>query len=372
MPPLRRPLDLSLVDLGKSPLCQTVLRPSGARRAGGLLSAPREGVHACWLVQIPEFVPPEDIFTEYAYFSAYSRLVGRARAQLRRDDRPASLARVRRPRRRARLERRLPPPALPAARDPRARDRSRAERRGGGGRPRRPDTRRVLRRSSSHGGWSPRSRSPRLVLGNNVLAQVPDINDFVAGVAELLAEGGTATFEFPHLATLIEHLEYDTIYHEHFSYFSLYSITRDLRLRRGSASSTSRRSRPRRLAARLLRARRRGSRRIAAPSVADLIDREDAAGLRDPETYRRFTERRRDVEARAAGAADRRAGRRARSSATERPGRATPFSTTAASGRTSSSTPSTGTRTSRASTRPGPRSRSTRRRRSPRRGRTSS
>ena len=63
-----------------------------------------------------------------------------------------------------------------------------------------------------------------LVLGNNVLAQVPDINDFVAGVKALLAEGGTATFEFPHLATLIEHLEYDTIYHEHFSYFSLLAI----------------------------------------------------------------------------------------------------------------------------------------------------
>ena len=62
------------------------------------------------------------------------------------------------------------------------------------------------------------------MLGNNVLAQVPDINDFVAGVAALLAPGGTATFEFPHLAKLLEHLEYDTIYHEHFSYFSLLSI----------------------------------------------------------------------------------------------------------------------------------------------------
>ena len=62
------------------------------------------------------------------------------------------------------------------------------------------------------------------MLGNNVLAQVPDINDFVAGVRALLAEGGTATFEFPHLATLVDHLEYDTIYHEHFSYFSLFAI----------------------------------------------------------------------------------------------------------------------------------------------------
>jgi hypothetical protein len=60
-----------------------------------------------------------------------------------------------------------------------------------------------------------------LVIGNNVLAQVPDLNDFVAGVAILLADQGVATFEFPHLMKLIAELQYDTIYHEHFSYFSL-------------------------------------------------------------------------------------------------------------------------------------------------------
>jgi hypothetical protein len=58
------------------------------------------------------------------------------------------------------------------------------------------------------------------VVGNNVLAQVPDLNDFVEGVRILLAGGGTATFEFPHLARLLDGLQYDTIYHEHFSYFS--------------------------------------------------------------------------------------------------------------------------------------------------------
>ena len=57
-----------------------------------------------------------------------------------------------------------------------------------------------------------------------MLAQVPDLNDFVAGVEILLAPGGTATFEFPHLARLLDGLQYDTIYHEHFSYFSLATI----------------------------------------------------------------------------------------------------------------------------------------------------
>lgn len=63
-----------------------------------------------------------------------------------------------------------------------------------------------------------------LILGNNVLAHVPDINDFVAGLKESLKENGTITMEFPHILRLIEEKQFDTIYHEHFSYFSLLTI----------------------------------------------------------------------------------------------------------------------------------------------------
>jgi C-methyltransferase C-terminal domain/Methyltransferase domain len=63
-----------------------------------------------------------------------------------------------------------------------------------------------------------------LVVGNNVLNQIPDLNDFVAGVPVLLAPGGTATFEFPHVIRLIDGNQFDTIYHEHFNYFSLASV----------------------------------------------------------------------------------------------------------------------------------------------------
>jgi SAM-dependent methyltransferase len=65
-----------------------------------------------------------------------------------------------------------------------------------------------------------------LVIANNVLAQVPDLNDFVAGIRILLAEGGVATLEFPHLVRLVEGNQFDTIYHEHYSYFSLLTATR--------------------------------------------------------------------------------------------------------------------------------------------------
>jgi SAM-dependent methyltransferase len=67
-------------------------------------------------------------------------------------------------------------------------------------------------------------RQADLIIGNNVLAHVPQLNDFVAGIALLLRPNGNVTIEFPHLLELIEHVEFDTIYHEHFSYFSVYAI----------------------------------------------------------------------------------------------------------------------------------------------------
>ena len=69
-------------------------------------------------------------------------------------------------------------------------------------------------------------RCADLVLGNNVLAQVPDLNDFVEGLKILLKPNGVLTLEFPHLLRLIERNEFDTIYHEHFSYFSMLTTLR--------------------------------------------------------------------------------------------------------------------------------------------------
>lgn len=74
-------------------------------------------------------------------------------------------------------------------------------------------------------------QSADLLLGNNVLAQVPDLNDFVEGLGILLKAEGVLTLEFPHVLKLIEHNEFDTIYHEHFSYFSLLTTVRLLEAR---------------------------------------------------------------------------------------------------------------------------------------------
>lgn len=70
---------------------------------------------------------------------------------------------------------------------------------------------------------------PDLVIANNVYAHVPDIRDFTMGLAKLLRADGVATFEFPHLLNLIQHNQFDTVYHEHFSYLSLTFVTRIMR-----------------------------------------------------------------------------------------------------------------------------------------------
>lgn len=69
-------------------------------------------------------------------------------------------------------------------------------------------------------------QSADLIIGNNVYAHVPDINDFTRGMKKALKPGGTITLEFPHLMRLIEHAQFDTVYHEHFSYLSLYTVSR--------------------------------------------------------------------------------------------------------------------------------------------------
>jgi hypothetical protein len=240
----------------------------------------------CWLVQIPEFVPPDGIFTEYAYFSAYSdSWVEHARSyvemivprlSLTPDDLVVELASND-----GYLLQHFLPHGIPVLGiDPAKNVAEAAVARG------------VPTLVEFFGLDLARQlvgegRRPRLVLGNNVLAQVPDLNDFVAGVKTLLAEGGTATFEFPHLATLIEHLEYDTIYHEHFSYFSLFSI-REIFGAQGLVVVDVEEIPTHGGSLRVYFAHAEEDRETA-PAVAALVEREDRAGLRDTKTYGAFT-----------------------------------------------------------------------------------
>ena len=281
------PLDLTVVDLGKSPLCQTVLTKEQLEQGEAFYPLHVRACEQCWLVQIPEFVPPEDIFTEYAYFSAYSdSWVEHARRYVdAMTDRlglgSGSLV-VELASNDGYLLQHFIPKGIPVLGvEPALNVAEAAVARG------------VPTITEFFGAELGRKLAVErgnadLVLGNNVLAQVPDINDFVAGVAALLGPNGTATFEFPHLAKLIEHLEYDTIYHEHFSYFSLHSIqaifgaqglhlvdVEELPSHGGSLRVFLKHA---------------DAEVDPAPAVADLLAREDLQGVRDPGTYLRFAD----------------------------------------------------------------------------------
>jgi SAM-dependent methyltransferase len=133
-------------------------------------------------------------------------------------------------------------------------------------------------------------RRADLIVGNNVIAHVPSLNDFVAGIAVLLKPAGTVTIEFPHLLTLIEQVEFDTIYHEHYSYISLFAIEQvfgrhGLRIYDVEQLPTHGGS-LRIFAAHAGRAGLEDSRALRA-----VRGQEAAAGLSDLRTYLRFAER---------------------------------------------------------------------------------
>ena len=139
------------------------------------------------------------------------------------------------------------------------------------------------------------NRRADLILGNNVLAQVPDLNDFVEGLKILLKPDGVLTLEFPHLLRLIERNEFDTIYHEHFSYFSMLAIVRILQAHGLKAFDVEELT------------THGGSLRVYAcrvedqthdiePTVLRLIGEEERAGLASPQGYDGFARRARQTK----------------------------------------------------------------------------
>jgi SAM-dependent methyltransferase len=129
-----------------------------------------------------------------------------------------------------------------------------------------------------------------LVLGNNVLAQVPDLNDFVEGLRILLKPHGVLTLEFPHLLKLIEWNEFDTIYHEHFSYFSLLTTKRILEAH-GMRVFDIEELPTHGGSLRVFACRAEAENHVVRPTVARLLEIEANAGLASTQGYERFSEK---------------------------------------------------------------------------------
>jgi C-methyltransferase C-terminal domain/Putative zinc binding domain/Methyltransferase domain len=213
------PLRHTFVDLGMSPLCESYVP---AERVNAM--EPFYPLHAricerCLLVQLEEFVAPDEIFSEYAYFSSYSdSWVAHARAYVEMAiDRfglgPHSLV-VELASNDGYLLQHVVERGIPALGiEPAANVAVAAQEKG-------IETvveffgRELAARLVAEG------RRADLLAANNVMAHVPDLNDFVGGMEPLLAPHGVVTIEVPHLLRLVGENQFDTIYHEHFSYFS--------------------------------------------------------------------------------------------------------------------------------------------------------
>jgi SAM-dependent methyltransferase len=129
-----------------------------------------------------------------------------------------------------------------------------------------------------------------LILGNNVLAHVPDINDFVKGVKIALKDTGVVTFEFPHLMRLVEECQFDTIYHEHFSYYS-FTVVKKIFESQGLEMFDVQELPTHGGSLRIFAKHIQDKSKVISSNVADLLKREEAAGMKTMNYYNDFQQR---------------------------------------------------------------------------------
>ncbi len=213
-------LTRTFVDLGMSPLCESYVDPSRLDAPETFYPLHVRICESCLLVQLPAYVAGEDIFSDYAYFSSYSdSWVAHARnyAQMmigRLGLTPGSLVTEVASNDGYLLQHFLARDIPVLGVEPAANVAEVARGRG---------IRTVVEFLGTETGQQIAGQYGRadLVAGNNVFAHVPDIRGFAAGLRALVKDSGVVTLEFPHLLRLIERRQYDTIYHEHYSYLSL-------------------------------------------------------------------------------------------------------------------------------------------------------
>jgi len=219
------PLRHTFVDLGMSPLCESFLTADHVNQMEPFYPLHVWVCERCFLVQVEEYVRPEGIFTEYAYFSSYSdSWLGHAKAYVEMISERLTLGASSRVielgSNDGYLLQFFVAKGIPVLGiDPAKNVAEKAIARGV------PTVTTLFGRETARELVAGGTQAD-LICGANVLAQVPDVNDFVAGIALLLKPGGVVTIEFPHLMRLMAENQFDTIYHEHFSYFSFLTAER--------------------------------------------------------------------------------------------------------------------------------------------------
>ncbi|GMU65438.1 MAG: methyltransferase [Acidobacteriota bacterium] len=288
------PLERVFVDLGSSPLANSYLSAEDLERPEPFYPLTVRLCERCWLCQLPEVARPDQIFTDYAYFSSYSTSwVDHARryaeAMIERFGLGAASQVVEIASNDGYLLRHFRDRGVPVLGVEPAANVAEAARAIGI-----PTEVRFFGREAA-ADLVARGFVADLLLGNNVLAHVPDLNDFVGGLAALLAPSGVLTMEFPHLVRLVEGNQFDTIYHEHYSYLSLVAVERvfaahglelfdveELPTHGGSL--------------RVFAKRRDGAPRERSPRVEELLGSERALGVETIGWYEDFAERVRETK----------------------------------------------------------------------------
>ncbi|MEI9986557.1 MAG: class I SAM-dependent methyltransferase [Aliidongia sp.] len=288
------PLSESFADLGMSPLSNAFVPAERASAMEKFYPLHAYVCSACRLVQLGEFESPEEIFGDYLYFSSYSdSWLRHAEAYVQ-----AMIARFGFGPKSQVVElasndgyllqyfQRAGVPVLGI--EPAANVAAAAIAQGI------PTEVAFFGRATAQR-LRAAGRAADLITANNVLAHVPDLNDFVAGMKTLLAPGGVITVEFPHLDRLIAENQFDTIYHEHFSYFSLFTAEQVFAHHGLTVFDVE--ELPTHGGSLRLYIRHAGSGATPSPAVDALRRREIAAGLAGPEPYRRFAETVADTKA---------------------------------------------------------------------------
>lgn len=216
-------LEHTFADLGTSPLCEEFVKPERVNKGQQFYPLHAYVCPECLLVQVGEFVSPEEIYSDYYYYSSYSDSWLRHASNyvdlmvgdygISQDSFVVEIASNDGYLLQYFKEKGIPilgvEPSENVAKEAIKKD---------------IPTEKVFFGEQSAAALKQKYGVADLILGNNVLAHVPRINDFIRGLDVMLADEGIMTFEFPHLLQLVENNQFDTIYHEHFFYYSLIAV----------------------------------------------------------------------------------------------------------------------------------------------------
>ncbi|MEM7232075.1 MAG: class I SAM-dependent methyltransferase [Planctomycetota bacterium] len=282
------PLERTFVDLGMSPLSNSYLTAEQCQTSETFHPLHVYVCEECHLVQLPEWVSPDEIFSDYAYFSSYSTSWLAHAAQYAREatcrygiDSSSFVVEI------ASndgyllknfVENEVPVLGI----EPASNVAEVAEENGI------PTLNEFFGKDLAER-LVARDIRASLLVGNNVLAHVPNLNDFVSGLKILLAPSGVITMEFPHLLRLMEENQFDTIYHEHFSYFSLMTV-REIFAHHGLRIFDVQELGTHGGSIRIHACHRQNDAYPTADSIEQLENEERAFGLAELATYDRFAD----------------------------------------------------------------------------------